>query len=289
VSNEIRALLARHLPGYEVELVAWLGEGLDNVSYEVNAELIVRKSKEPDPALRGEATRRQADLLAAVAELSTLPVPEPIFADPGAGVLAYPKLSGVPLMDHPVPEPARLAPALGGFLGRLHRIPLGKVEHLAEREAYPLAAWRDDAEGDYRKVSGHLPAAARRRIEDFLGGTLPAEPRPEALCHNDLGAEHMLVDVRRNAVTGIIDWGDAAIADPALDLALVYRDLGLDVFGCVLANYVAPFDDVDRERAVFYARCKLIEDVAYGVSSPGTRRYAEAALAHLDRTFGDLA
>ncbi len=38
-------------------------------------------------------------------------------------------------------------------------------------------------------------------------------------------------------------------------------------------------------RAVFYARCKLIEDIAYGVHTPGAGRYAEAGLARLVRTF----
>jgi hypothetical protein len=41
----------------------------------------------------------------------------------------------------------------------------------------------------------------------------------------------------------------------------------------------------DRERAVFYARCKLLEDVAYGLRTPGARCYAEAGLVHLDRSF----
>ena len=77
--GEIVALLARHLPGYEVRSVATVGEGLDNAAYEVNSELIVRVSKEPDPAVRSEATRREAAVLAAVAGLSTLAVPEPVF------------------------------------------------------------------------------------------------------------------------------------------------------------------------------------------------------------------
>ena len=79
-------------------------------------------------------------------------------------------------------------------------------------------------------------------------------------CHNDLGAEHMLVDVKTNTVTGVIDWTDAAVSDPARDLALVYRDLGPAVFELTLAYYGKPFDDADRERALFYARCKLIAD-----------------------------
>src|SRR5215207_7390146 len=81
MTDEIRALLARHMPGYEIMSVTGLGEGLDNAAYEVNGELIVRASKEPDPALRADATRREADLLAAVARVSALPVPEPVFAD----------------------------------------------------------------------------------------------------------------------------------------------------------------------------------------------------------------
>jgi hypothetical protein len=52
-----------------------------------------------------------------------------------------------------------------------------------------------------------------------------------------------------------------------------------------LANYSGHFDDADRDRAVFYARCKLLEDVAYGLSIPGASRYAETGLAHLARTF----
>jgi aminoglycoside phosphotransferase (APT) family kinase protein len=97
-----------------------------------------------------------------------------------------------------------------------------------------------------------------------------------------------LVDVETNTVTDIIDWTDAAIADPARDLALIYRDLGPEVFKLTVAYYDGRFDDADRERAVFYARCKLLEDIAYGVRS-GARPYAEAGLAHLAQTFEEFA
>jgi aminoglycoside phosphotransferase (APT) family kinase protein len=288
VTDEIRALLVHHLPGYEVRSITRLGEGLDNAAYEVNGELIVRASKETDPALRCQSTRREADLLATVAGLSTLPVPEPVFADTEAGVLAYVKLPGLPLMDHPVAEPARLAPALGQFLSLLHQAPLEKMEQLVERDAYPLLAWREDAQRDYREIVEHIPAAARPLVEDFLGGTPPTEPLAEAFCHNDLGTEHVLVDAGANTVTGVIDWTDAAIADPVRDLALIYRDLGPNVFELTLIHYEGRFDDAERERAVFYARCKILEDIAYGLRT-GTRPYAEAGLAHLTRTFEAFA
>jgi aminoglycoside phosphotransferase (APT) family kinase protein len=289
MTDEIRTLLRRNLPGYEVWSVTELGEGLDNAAHEVNGELIVRTSKESDPALRAGAVRREADLLAAVDRISTLPVPEPVFVDPEAGAIAYRRLPGRPLMDHPVAEPALLASDLGRFLSRLHGAPLEKMEGLVERDPYPMAAWLEDAERDYRGISGRLPVEARKQIAGFLGHPPPAEPRALAFCHNDLGAEHVLVDAEANAVTGIIDWTDAAIADPARDLALVYRDLGPEACKLALAHYEGSFDDADRERAVFYARCKLIEDLAYGLGTSGARRYAEAGLSHLGRTFEPFA
>jgi aminoglycoside phosphotransferase (APT) family kinase protein len=285
VIDEIQTLLTRHLPSHEVRSVAKLSEGLDHAAYEVNGELIVRKSKEADPAIRGGSTRREADLLAVLADMSTLPVPEPIFADVEAGVLVYFRLPGLPLMDHPVAEPMRLAPALGGFLGCLHRAPLEKMEPLVERDFYPLTTWREEAERDYREIADQVPLAARPLVEDFLTRTPPAEPRAAAFCHDDFGAEHVLVDVEMNTITGVIDWTDAAIADPVRDLALIYRDLGPEVFDLTLTHYGGRFDDAERERAVFHARCKLLEDIAYGVRTPGARRYAEAGLAHLARTF----
>jgi aminoglycoside phosphotransferase (APT) family kinase protein len=285
--DKIRTLLV-NLPGYEVRSITRLGEGLDNAAYEVNGELIVRASKETDPALRSEATQHEAQLLAVVAWLSTLPIPEPVFVDAEAGLLAYFKLPGLPLMYNPVAEPARLAPALGEFLSRLHLAPLEKVEDLVDWDTYPLLAWQEDAQRDYREIAEHLPTAHRPLVENFLGRTPPPEPRAAGFCHNDLGAEHVLVDVETNAVTGIIDWTDAAIADPARDLALIYRDLGPEVFELTLVHYEGHFDDADRERAVFYACCKLLEDIAHGVRT-GARSYTEAGLAHLARTFEEFA
>lgn len=112
--DEIHTLLGRHLPGYEVRAITRLEEGSDNAAYEVNGELIVRASKEADRALRSESTQREAQLLAVVAGLSTLPIPEPVFVEAEAGLLAYVKLPGVPLIDHPVAKPALLAPPWAG-------------------------------------------------------------------------------------------------------------------------------------------------------------------------------
>lgn len=148
-----------------------------------------------------------------------------------------------------------------------------------------MERWRTEAERDYLAVVDLVPAAGRRLVEAFLGQALPPEPRSVAFCHNDLGIEHILVETGSDTISGVIDWADAAIADPVVDLALILRDLGPGVLALTLESYGGRFDDVDWERAAFYARCSLLEDLSYGLRT-GSDRYLEAGLAHLGRTFG---
>lgn len=286
VAEQVRAAVRRQLPGYDVHTLRKLGEGLDNVAYEINDQLIVRMAKEADPASRTTTARRESELLTAVRELSPLPVPELIFVDAETGVHGYTKLSGTSLLDQPVAEPTRLAPALGEFLSHLHEAPVTAMERLAPTDAYPLPSWLEDATDEYQAIADAVPARHRGSVEAFLSSPPPPEPDPAsaAFCHNDLGAEHILADAETSTITGIIDWSDAAVTDPACDLALLYRDLGPAVFELTLTHYRAPFGAADRDRALFYARCALLEDLAYGLRT-GARRYAEAGLAHLEWTF----
>ena len=262
-----------------------LGEGLDNVVHEVNGELILRRSKGTDHASRRNVTLREAELLTVVARLSTLPVPELVFSDVEAGILAYARLPGVPLKELPRVDPAHLAPILGQFVSNLHRAPVTGMQRLVEKDIDHLSAWRHGAEQDYLEIMKRVPpAAGRRLVDDFLATTPPAEPRTTVFCHNDLGSEHVLVDSETSMITGIIDWTDAAIVDPMRDFALIYRALGPEAVGLALDHYEGSFGDEDHERLAFYARCKTLEDIAFGWRT-GADQYATTGLEHLTRTF----
>jgi aminoglycoside phosphotransferase (APT) family kinase protein len=280
----VARLVSRHLPSVSVRSVSWLGAGLDNASWLVNGELIVRLGKQDNSARRAGAVRREGELLRIVAQASPLPVPSPRFVDANAGVLAYRALPGTPLFTHPAPTAPRLAEVLGVFVDAIHRLPISAVAALVDRDTDPLDAWLAEAAEGYRAIEPVIPAHARPLVEDFLGQTPPTEPDRLVFCHNDLGSEHILVDDSGSRITGIIDWSDAALADPARDFALSLRDFGPAFLDAMVARYSLGFGRADRERAVFYARCKLIEDIAYGLTG-GDPRYAEAGLARLAEAF----
>ncbi len=257
-----------------------LGSGLDNVAYDVNGELVVRGA--PD----GGDAEREAALLAYVGTVSPLPTPEPVFVD--GGLLAYRRLPGVPLNQSPAVPVSALAEPLARFLAALHRVPVDDVAALVPVDDAPLTVWLEEAAATYPDVAGAVPEPLRPRIEAFLASTAPDPPPSRVFCHNDLGTEHVLVDAATSTVTGVIDWSDAAIADPAHDFGRLLRDLGPDVFAAIVNLYTDRFggraDDDLRLRAVFYARCTVLEDIAYGLAD-GPRRYAELGLRHLDWTF----
>ena len=280
----VRRVVADRLAGGRIDSVVAVGEGTGHLAYEVNGELIVRWSKEPDAAARAAGVEREGRLLAAVAAISPLPVPEPGFTVPELGVLAYRKLPGVPLLDLPRPEwsvhGGAIAATLGELLAALHAAPLARMAELVDADDQPPGQWRREAAQAHAAVATALPPEHRRAVELFLEASPPAGGWAPVFSHNDLGIEHVLVDPGTWTVTGVIDWSDAAIVDPAVDFGLLYRDLGPAAVHAALGSYRAEGDDLAplAERAVFYARCKLLEDLAYGMGS-GRDAYIDNSLA----------
>ena len=76
-----------------------------------------------------------------------------------------------------------------------------------------------------------------------------------------------------------------AVADPARDFAPICRDFGPAVFDLALDHYGHPFDRAARGAGGLLRPLQALEDIAYGVHTPGASRYAHAELIHLARTF----
>ncbi len=280
--GEVRRLVGERLPGYRAENVVRLGEGQENVAFEVDGELIVRFSKEPDVSERARLVENEARLLTAVAGVSPLPVPEPVFTAPELGCLAYFAIQGTPLLR--LPQSERLARAeplartLRELLAALHAVPAGRMTGLVDVDDPPASEWLSDAVECHAAVAGLVPSSLRGAVESFLAAPPPDGAYDPVFSHNDLGMEHVIVDPATWTVTGVIDWGDAAIDDPAYDHGLLFRDLG--------PVTLRGESDALRERAVFYARCTVLEDLAYGVET-GLRLFVDRSVAAMEWVFAD--
>ncbi len=260
--------------GYKIEQVIPLGQGSDHLVYEAEGGLIRRFPKHPDRA----TLTREARLLAAVAPHCPIPVPQ---AHVEGDHLVYAKLPGRPLLDRLDLATPRLIATFAEALKALQAIPLADISAFTETEDDPPGAWLAEAahhHGGVGDALGTVAGAAARReaVAVFLATEPPPAAGVKVFSHNDFGAEHLLVDPVRLTATGIIDFSDAAITDPATDFGRLYRDFG----PAALTLTPAPL----RERAVFYARCLVFEDLAYGLTHEDPR-YVGKSLAALGWLF----
>jgi aminoglycoside phosphotransferase (APT) family kinase protein len=180
----------------------------------------------PRRALGAGALENELVVLPALADHVTLPVPRPrAIGEPALGYparfYAHDYLPGAPAIRAGLDDGglARLAAPLGRFVAALHAIPLAPLR---------AAGLRDDPRGDHARVAERgrgwlarleLPAALRDRAAAILATPPPAEEVHPVVTHGDLHAGNLLVD-DAGAITAVIDWGDAAAGDPAIDLAI---------------------------------------------------------------------
>ena len=168
---------------------------------------VLRAHHDPGLVLREEATQN------AVVEAG-YPAPKVLLAtrDPaplGAAFLVMERLPGVPLIDA---NPIGMDRVLVEAQLRLHAL-----------DARPLVR----ALGDAISFDGYLTRLERRITSAALTGLAPAlrwlrAHRPSAevplvICHGDLHPRNVLVEGRR--LTGVLDWPNAVVADPAFDVA----------------------------------------------------------------------
>lgn len=262
--------------------VRFLGAGLDHPAFLVDGELVVRTGF----PLEG-AARREADLLELLARRG-LPVPEVVLVQDLARMLVHRFVPGRPVYEHDDPDVRSVAAQVAEMLVEVHAVTDWALPLVGTYVEPAQAEW-DDAVRAWARIATRVDATEAALVRAFFAETSAAErsdlPEPTAvrLCHGDLGAEHVLVGDDGATITGIIDWSDAVVADPARDLGRIRRDLGPAATTVVRARLRAAGAPVDERRERLYAGLAAVEDIAYGLGD-GPRGYADRALANLERT-----
>jgi aminoglycoside phosphotransferase (APT) family kinase protein len=152
----------------------------------------------------------------------------------------------------------RLAGELASALTALHKTPLKPAK------AVGVSARRvvlDDGVDASEEAIAWARRVAGNAVDAFLVDPLPTSARKPAkgvLCHADLKGEHLYVSEDGTRLTAILDWADAEIVDPAVDLAGLAIWLGPSFVREVVRGYGGVADEGTAERAVFLARAGLL-------------------------------
>jgi aminoglycoside phosphotransferase (APT) family kinase protein len=218
--------------------------------------------------------RTEARLMPRLAPLLPLPVPVPIVLDESPLRVRHVLVPGEPVLDPELLTPDQ-GRRLAEFLRCLHHMPVtiyvetGVPDGVAAR-AELLATLKVML----HRVAPLLPEPLREPGLALLRRV--ALPAPGALTHGDLAAHHVLV--RDGAISGIIDWSDSHVGDPALDLAWALYDTP-DPFAEAVATTYGATDD-ELVRALDWYRLAPWYDVLWGLG-PGGPTYVDEGLVQI--------
>ena len=291
-----RRIIAASFPEIEIETPRYFAEGWDYELWEIEGGLLFRFPKRAETA---DPLRREARLLARLAGVLSVPIPRPLYVSEGnrqfpQPFFGYAKLPGTPLEDVPPSKASRtpLVKALADFLEELHGVPPATAAAWGV-PCYTADAWREWYRGFRetvrRGVLHRLSNAEQAAVESFWRGFLDNDRHfrfEPVLIHADLSPEHILVDGAGEQITGIIDFDDAMVGDPALDIT------GFDdaLQAMLVDTCAGALDDTAIARTHYYRKFSAFHSALYGLRI-GDRARVDTALERIRReiVLGDQA
>jgi aminoglycoside 2''-phosphotransferase len=289
-AEDYRQIIATCFPDLALDSCAIHSEGWDSVAVAVNGEFIFRFPKRRDVEPQYQIERR---LLPALAGALPLRIPDVACFWPGGA--AYPGIFiGHHLIDGAQLTAKDLTPShvdgiaqqLGQFLSALHRFPVTQATQLGV-PAGDWDAWRRRYQDQYELIRQQIlpllgQVAQGRIVRDWQAFLNDDTRFPTRLIHHDLNGEHILYDPARGAISGIIDWGDTAIGDPAIDFTGLLASYGEDFTERVLSRYQGDVDASFHERMRFYCGVMPLNTVLFGLST-GQEQYVREGLGDLSK------
>ena len=255
----------------------------------VNGEFIFRIPRSHDGRFR---LQKEVALVRLLSKHITTPVPRYEFVDRTNGrppsFAGYRRLVGSPCTarNYRASWTDSLALDLGRFLFELHGFrPPSRAT--ADVKRYSPEAWA----GRFRRLHEEAKAFAyplltrsdreeAERTWAELHQALDGADFAPSLIHGDLMGGNILYDPVAQRLTGVIDWSDAKMSDPAYDLGGLFsinRRLAESTFRLLRVN-----EDGFHERAELYFRTIPIRDIAWG-AKVGYRPAVEIGLNEFAR------
>ncbi len=163
--------------------------------------------------------------------------------------------------------------AIGRFLATLHTTPHRDARRYGvERRD----TWREVSRPRIEETMALAGPVTRAWLQD-CARTFEALDRteaPVALIHGDLSGDHLLIG-DDGALTGVIDFAEARLSDPALDFAGVLNRFSWRDLEVVRAHYDAPVDASFMARARIYIEIVPIYSVTDGFIAAGELERAQ--------------
>ena len=277
-------LLAGQLPDVDASSIEPFGSGEFCLAFKLRDQ-VFRIARHAEAA---GALRRETCILSKIAPILPLPVPRPEYHAPHGcpPFTVHQEITGEFLTREtwegmPASARERAASDLATFLRSLHALPIeiGLECGLVQIETSEMA--RRLREETANTIQRSLEPETQRQLDQTLKRwSSQRAARGPALLHCDIGPGHVLYDPSTLHLTGVIDFGDIVIGDPARDFIFIYEDFGPVLLREVLTRYAGK----DASKMVPDIRkWYLLEAISWTIG-----RYVEQCEADLDHGLAEI-
>lgn len=197
------------------------------------------------------------------------PISVPHYMLVGEGFVGYPKIEGLLLTPSrfgtlPRDVKDKFCALIGSFLTALHTFPIAQALEMGMTVGWDH--WRPKAFQTFKQeIAPRLSQKALRKTLNLLEKSL-SNPFSPVVIHGDFyPRDHILFDPQRQVISGVIDFGDLTLEDPAFDLKNILSEFGEQTLRQVLAHYQGPIDSGIYERMQTSIQAEPLFEAAYDV------------------------
>ncbi len=228
-------LINDQFPQLEAEHIRLLGVGWDNTAFIVDETMIFRF---PRRQIAVSLLEEEWKFLPKIANYLPLPIPYPNWRGCASAQFPWPfsgylLVAGSTACHENLSEENRrlLVKPIAHFLKKLHAIPL---KDFSFNPLYPRSS-RIDGHLINEKIKKNFNELMElgilidvKNLETVVRNSQNFKaPNAKAIVHGDFYVRHLLID-RNKQLSGVIDWGNVHIGDPANDIAIAHSFLPTD-------------------------------------------------------------
>lgn len=221
-----------------------------------------------------ENLKREIDILDILSRHITLDIPKVKYYNASSSQIGevycgYKMIKGISFRNDifkNITNKKDIAMQLAVFLKQLHSIPVEEVKSVGVKVIDNQSEWQNLYNRIQEKLFSYMRKESRELISDnfnkFLNQNFYFE---KTLIHGDFGPSNIIFDLNKQRISGIIDFNDVSIGDPAYDIASLIGPFGYGEDFVKSFELIYPNIELLLQRAKFYASTFALQEALFGV------------------------
>lgn len=258
-------------PSIIIEKYNFNCEGQNNDIVIINHEYVFKFPKYPEGI---EKLKREIDVLDILNRYISLDIPKGKYFNVdalkvGQVYCGYKMIKGVSFGNeiyNNVEDKKNIAVQLATFLKQLHSIPVKEVRSCSVKIIDNRSEWESVFNRIQEKLFSFMKKESQELIYDNFNRFLNQNFKiMNTLIHGDFGPSNIIFDLDKQIISGIIDFNDVSIGDPASDIASLIGPFGYGKAFVKSFESIYPNIEELLQRAEFYASTFALQEALFGI------------------------